>query len=104
MPTSKQLVELLKSDPGDVFLQYALAKTLASEGDAEAALVQYQCVIDQHPDYVAAYFQQGQTFAEKGRFDEARIVLARGIQVARETGDSHAEREMIEFVDSLGGV
>jgi hypothetical protein len=101
LPTARQLEQLLESDPDDVFLQYALAKARVSEGNLEAGLAQYQSVIDRHPDYVPAYFQKGQTLAERGRTIEAREILARGINVARKVGDAHAEREMNEFLESL---
>jgi thioredoxin-like negative regulator of GroEL len=101
LPTARQLEQLLESDPDDVFLQYALAKARISEGNIEAGLAQFQAVIDRHPDYVPAYFQKGQALAERGRTDEARQVLIKGIQIARKVGDGHAEREMTEFLDSL---
>jgi thioredoxin-like negative regulator of GroEL len=101
LPTRQQLEELLRSDPGDVFLQYALAKARISEGDVEGGLAQFQTVIDGHPDYVPAYFQKGQSLAERGRVEEARTVLASGIKIARKVGDGHAEREMTEFLESL---
>ncbi len=101
MPTSQQLEQLLGSDPNDVFLQYALANAWIKEGDVERGLAQYQSVIDQQPEYVPAYFQKGQTLAERGRTDEARDVLTRGIKVARKVGDGHAEREMTEFLETL---
>jgi tetratricopeptide (TPR) repeat protein len=101
LPTARQLEQLLESDPDDVFLQYALAKARVSEGNIEAGLAQYESVIDRHPDYVPAYFQKGQTLAERGRTIEAREILARGINVARKVGDAHAEREMSEFLESL---
>jgi len=101
LPTARQLEQLLESDPDDVFLQYALAKARISEGDIEAGLAQFQAVIDRHPDYVPAYFQKGQSLAERGRTDEAREVLAKGIHIARKVGDGHAEREMTEFLEVL---
>jgi thioredoxin-like negative regulator of GroEL len=101
LPTRQQLEQLLESDPDDVFLQYALAKTQVSEGDVEGGLAQFQTVIDRHPEYVPAYFQKGQALAERGRIEEARAVLTSGIQVARKVGDAHAEREMTEFLESL---
>jgi thioredoxin-like negative regulator of GroEL len=101
LPTARQLEQLLESDPDDVFLQYALAKACVNEGDVERGLAQYQSVIDQHPDYVPAYFQKGQTLAERARTDEARVVLTQGIQIARKVGDGHAEREMTEYLESL---
>jgi thioredoxin-like negative regulator of GroEL len=101
LPTRQQLEQLLQSDPDDVFLQYALAKAQILEGDVEEGLAQFQAVIDRYPDYVPAYFQRGQTLAERGRTEEARDVLANGIQVARKVGDGHAEREMTEFLEAL---
>jgi thioredoxin-like negative regulator of GroEL len=101
LPTRQQLEELLQSDPNDVFLQYALAKARISEGDVEGGLAQFQLVINGNPDYVPAYFQKGQSLAERGRIEEARTVLASGIQVARKVGDGHAEREMTEYLESL---
>ena len=101
LPTARQLEQLLESDPDDVFLQYALAKARISEGNVEAGLAQFQAVIDRHPDYVPAYFQKGLALADRGRTDEARAVLIGGINVARKVGDSHAEREMTEFLESL---
>jgi tetratricopeptide (TPR) repeat protein len=103
LPTRKQLEELIQSDPDDVFLQYALAKACVSEGDVETGLSQFQAVIEAHPEYVPAYFQKGQALAERGRGDEAREIVSRGILIARKVGDRHAEREMSEFLETLGG-
>ena len=102
MPSRKQLEQLLESDPDDVFLQYALAMACVSEGDVETGLLKFQSVIDGHPEYVPAYFQKGQALAERGRADEARNVLKKGIDAAAQCGDRHAESEMREFLEVLG--
>ncbi|HEX6987269.1 MAG TPA: tetratricopeptide repeat protein [Planctomycetaceae bacterium] len=101
MPRRAQIEELLKADPDDVFLKYALAKELASEGDVPAALAAFDRVIAEHPDYVPAYFQKAQTLASEGEPDAARTVLTRGIEVARRVGDAHAAAEMTAFLDTL---
>ena len=92
---------MLKADPGDAFLQYALAKACAAEGDLPAALVQFDQVIAAHPDYIAAYFQKGQLLADEGQTGAARDVLTRGVIVARRVGDRHAEAEMTAFLEAL---
>jgi predicted Zn-dependent protease len=102
MSRREQLEELLKSDPDDVFLQYALALEFVSAGDADEGLKRLANVNDQHPDYVAAYFQRGQVLAGQDRSDEAREILTRGVTVARQVGDAHAEGEMNEFLATLG--
>ena len=101
MPKREQIQEMLKSDPDDVFLRYALAMTYASEGDSAAALEGLQEVIERDPDYVAAFFQKGQIFAREGRTEAAREILVRGIEAARRARDSHAEAEMIGFLETL---
>ena len=101
MPRREQLEELLKADPDDVFLHYALAMACAAEGDTAAGLERLQAVIDRDPDYVAAYFQKGKLLAEQGETAEARSVVQRGIAAARRVGDRHAESEMIGFLDLL---
>jgi predicted Zn-dependent protease len=102
LPSRKQLELLLQSDPGDVFLQYAVAKACVSEGDLEAGLAKFQAVIDRHPDYVPAYFQKGQALAQHGCAAEARTVVLEGIKAARRVGDRHSEGEMTEFLEALG--
>ena len=102
MSRRQQLEELLKSDPDDVFLQYALAMEFVSAGDADEGLARLAQVNDQHPKYVAAFFQRGQVLADQGKTDEARDILTRGVEVARQAGDTHAEREMSDFLDTLG--
>lgn len=101
MSRRQHIEELLAADPNDVFLKYALAKELASEGNVPAALTAFDRVIAEHPDYVPAYFQKGQTLAGEGDVDAARIVLTRGIEVAKQVGDRHAEGEMTAFLDML---
>ena len=101
MPSRQQIEELLKSDPDDIFLLYGLAKAIAAEGDIDAAVAAFDDVIARDANYVAAYFQKGQTLAEEGRTDEARTALTRGIEAARRTGDRHAEMEMTAFLETL---
>jgi len=101
MPSREQLEQLLAADPTDVFLAYAVAMACASEGDASEAIGKLAELVEDQPDYVPAWFQRGQLLAGANRVEEAREVLAEGIGVARRVGDSHAEGEMTEFLESL---
>ncbi len=101
MPTRDQLEELLQSDPEDTFLLYAHAKACAAEGDVETALRQFDEVLKRDPRHVATYFQKGQVLAEQSRNAEAAAILNRGIAVAKEVGDDHAEAEMQGFLETL---
>lgn len=92
---------MLESDPADVFLRYALAMQYVSEGDSAAGLERLQQLIDHAPKYVAAYFQKGQLLVQEGEIDSAKEILTRGIEVSREVGDTHAEGEMNDFLETL---
>lgn len=101
MSRREQLEEMLQAAPDDVFLKYAVAMAYKNEGNAQAASERFEQVISQHPDYIAAYFQQGQLLAEEGLVEPARGVLERGIDAARRTGDAHAAMEMSEFLETV---
>ena len=101
MSRREQLEEMLESDPADVFLRYALAMQYVSEGDSAAGLERLQQLIDHAPKYVAAYFQKGQLLVQEGEIDSAKEILTRGIEVSREVGDTHAEGEMNDFLETL---
>ena len=101
MPSREQLEQLLASDPTDVFLIYAVAMACASEGNVDEAIEKLAELVEEDPDYVPAWFQRGQLLAGANREEEARGVLVEGIDVARRVGDSHAEGEMTEFLESL---
>lgn len=92
---------MLEADPDDVFLHYALAMACIADGDVQLGLERLDQVIQRDPNYVAAYFQKGQVLAEQGETESAKQALARGIDVARHVGDTHAEREMTEFLEAL---
>jgi len=101
VPRREQLQALLRDEPDDVFLNYALAKSFVEEGRVDDALAQFRRTLELDPDHVASYFQMAQVLAAEGNTDEARSVVSRGIDVARKVGDAHAEMEMTGFLDSL---
>jgi tetratricopeptide (TPR) repeat protein len=88
------LEEFLAAHPDDAFAQYGLAVECASQGDSAAAIGHFQKLLAAHPDYVSGYFQFGQLLARLSRTEEARRILADGIETARRVGDRHAAEEM----------
>lgn len=101
MPRREQLEEMLKDEPEDVFLNYALAKSLAEGGDPEAAIEQFRRTLSIDADHVPSYFQMAQTMAAAGQIEEARATTQSGLDVARKVGDDHAAMEMTEFLQTL---
>ena len=101
MSRREKIEAMLADDPGDTFLRYSLAMELDKEGDHDASLAKFTELAHDNPPYVAAFFMAGQQLARLGRLDEARAILAEGIEAARTQGDAHAAGEMSEFLASL---
>ncbi|MBI3864018.1 MAG: tetratricopeptide repeat protein [Planctomycetia bacterium] len=101
MNRREKLEAMLAASPDDLFLQYALALALASEGDATGAISRLEEMLAASPDYVPAYFQLAQLQAGRGQAELAKPVLTRGIEAARRAGDDHAEGEMRGFLEQL---
>ena len=101
MSRREQLEQLLAAEPHDPFLRYGLAMCCASDGQNEIAQEHFRRLLNDHPDYVAGYFQLAQLLARLGDVDQARPLLESGISVAVRTGDRHAAGEMTEFLGML---
>ncbi len=103
MPTEAQLREMLKKEPQDAFLRYALAMELARQHETAAALAEFEILLKHNPDYVAGYFMMGRTQAQSGDTASAAETYQKGIAAAKKTGDSHAAREISEALAELRG-
>ncbi|HOB73932.1 MAG TPA: tetratricopeptide repeat protein [Phycisphaerae bacterium] len=102
MSRLEQLEKLLSAEPGDVFLNFALAMEYLKMGRHAEALAQFDRVNELDPNYVAAYFQKGNALLALGRREEAKAVLTRGVEAAQRTGNTHAAGEMGDLLKALG--
>ena len=101
MTRREKLEKMLAGSPGDTFLLYALALARSSEGDPAGAIAGLKDLIETAPDYLPTYFQLAQLQVGQGQDEDAKPVLARGIEMARRAGDSHAEGEMRGYLEQL---
>jgi thioredoxin-like negative regulator of GroEL len=99
-PRMDQIEALLADDPGDSFLRYSLALEHASAGDDATAADHLLRLLADTP-YVPGFLMAGQILNRLNRVDEAGVVLRRGIEVARQHGESHAEGEMAGLLSSI---
>jgi Flp pilus assembly protein TadD len=90
----RDLLELLADEPDDTLLRLTLGKEYLESGDAEAALEHLERVVTLDPRYTAAYRYLGAALDRLGRDGEAADTWARGVEVADETGDLQAGKEM----------
>ena len=90
----EKLLEFLKNEPNDEFLQYALATEYLRLNDTANALAYYEKLINEHPDYVGTYYHLGKLYEALNRKDDAIKTYERGMEVAQKKRDNHAFAEL----------
>ena len=95
------LKEILALDPKNSFARYGIAVELASRGEVDAAMAEFDKLLSIDPDYTAGYFMSAQTLAKAMRIPEAMERLKAGISCAARTDNRHALSEMQGMLDEL---
>lgn len=81
---------------------YGLAMEYRSVGDYAQSVATFERVHAIDEKYVPAYFMCAQVLAQHlGDTAGARRELERGIAIARDVGDAHAQAEMTELLGTL---
>ena len=85
---------MLREDPKDAFLIYALALECQKVGDlAETRKLLLQ-LRDEQSDYLATYYQLGKVYENAGEDDKALEAYRQGIEVAERQGDAKTKGEL----------
>jgi thioredoxin-like negative regulator of GroEL len=96
-----QLKEILQLNPTDSFARYALGMEYSNSQQVDAAVAEFQTLLQHNPNYVNAYFMAAQALAGAQRNEEAIGLLREGISTAQRTNNRHAESEMQALLDEL---
>lgn len=99
---ARLLNEFLKENPNDAFARYGLALEYSKSGELEAALGEFNKLLELHPDYVPGYQMAAQTLLGAGRDQEGRSMLEKGIACAKRSGNLHAQSEMETMLAEMG--
>lgn len=87
--------------PDDNFLQHAMALELEKRGDDEGARGYFERLLAKDPYYIGSYLLLGQLLERNNLIDEAIDVYARGMQIARDTKDIKALKELRAAYEEL---
>lgn len=93
-----ELKKMLAEDPGDAFLNYALAMELLSAGDKEKAFSHLMQLIESQPDYLPSYYQAGKLAFEYNH-PSAETIVTKGMTLARSKGNKHTLAELQGLLD-----
>ena len=101
MDRAATLKQFLDANPNDSFARYGLAMEHIRTGDAQAAISEFQKLVEINPDYTAAFQMAAQTLIKIGQNHDAKSWLEGGIACAARTGNSHAKAEMQAMLDEI---
>ena len=105
LPALNTRIEILKryleEDPSDSFLRYALALEFIGLNDNDEAFSRLQELLNEEPDYLAAYYMAGKAAEAIGKKSSAVEFYSRGIEVARHQNDLHTMNELKAALDLL---
>jgi hypothetical protein len=94
------LEEALRQDPSNTFARYGLAMELVNS-EPGAAWSHFEYLLMHHSEYSATYYQAGVFLMKQERLDEARKVLATGVEITGRQGKQHAQAELQAALDDL---
>ena len=95
-----QLRQLLREDPEDPFLHYALCLELKKAGSSEARLG-FERLLVSYPEYLPAYYQAALFMAETGKLERATIVAQSGILLAQSINELHTLSELKGLLQNI---
>ncbi len=93
-----QLQEMLKAEPTDAFLNYALAVEFEKEGQIDDATVHLQNMIKSHPEYLPIYYKLGKLFENQQQFNEAKKSYLLGKDLAVKQNNKKTLNELEEAI------
>jgi tetratricopeptide (TPR) repeat protein len=100
----QKLLEFIQNEPNDPFLKYALATEYLSSNEPDQALVYYEDLITNHPDYVGTYYHLGKLYEALDRKSDAIKTYQTGMKIARSVNDNHAFSELQSVYNSAVGI
>ena len=79
----EQLLEMLKTEPHDSFLNYALALEYAKSNDLLKAIELIENVLTKDENYLGAYYQLGKYYELINAAGKAITTYTKGIAIAK---------------------
>jgi len=96
-----KLKEFLSANPGDAFLQHALALEYIKRGDDAPARRLFEEILAADPTYVGSYYHLAKLLERAGETELAKQWYEKGIEQAADAADLHALRELRAAYDAL---
>ena len=90
----ERIVEMLKDNPVDSFLQHALALEYIKLGNDTGARILFEGIVEREPGYVGSYYHLAKLLERNDKTDEAIKIYEKGMEEAKKAGENHAFGEL----------
>lgn len=91
-----EIIKMMKTDPKDSFLSYALALEYEKSGKLKKAIDTIELLIKDDPAYLGAFYKLGQLYELKEDFETAENIYKKGILLADAKNDNKTKGELEE--------
>lgn len=92
----EHILEFLKEDPADSFMNYALGLEYVKEDKLEQAIELFLKVVDSDPKYIACYYQLGKVFQQTREIEKAGEIYTRGMELSKNDTNRKTYQELKE--------
>lgn len=96
-----RLQEFLRQQPGDSFLQHALALEYIKLGDEAEGRRLFEAILERDPGYVGSYYHLAKLLERTGDPESAISWYEKGMVAAEKVGDKHAYNELRSALEEL---
>ena len=79
----EQLKTFLKDNPNDTFLNYALATEYVGVGKEDEAILVFEKLLQNQPEYSPSYYHLGKLREKRGERDLALKLYEQGVEVCK---------------------
>lgn len=90
----EQLQEMLRKEPLDPFLNYAVALEYAKTGDTAKSISIIEEILQRDEDYLGAYYQLGKLYEMSGEPGKAASAYTKGMEIAKKQKNNKAFGEL----------
>lgn len=96
-----QLQDMLRSEPNDPFLIYAMAQEYMGVADFSTAIDWFNRLHTDHKDYLATYYHYGLALLQTGDEEKAIQIWKEGEALANKSGDRKTAAEIRELLSDF---
>lgn len=97
----EKLMDFLRSNPDDSFVQHALALEYIKLGNDPEAKALFYSILEREPGYIGSYYHLAKLLERMDENEEAIRVYEKGMEEAKKSGENHAYNELKGAYDEL---